>query len=140
MKIDNIDEVEEFAKEMNYFFTYIERTNSDLKNELRIKELEQDDLLHEIELSKLNAFELSKVAVRLRNVRQERRVIKDKLEFISTLKGFADKYNNKLITGDIAQLLKNIRNLKENWETRIYRTRVLEDLKISKMKKKEESK
>lgn len=140
MKIDNIDEVEEFAKEMNYFFTYIERTNSDLKNELRIKELEQDDLLHEIELSKLNAFELSKVAVRLRNVRQERRVIKDKLEFISTLKGFADKYNNKLITGDIAQLLKNIRNLKENWETRIYKTRILEDLKISKMKKKEESK
>lgn len=128
MKIDNIDEVEEFAKEMNYFFTYIERTNSDLKNELRIKELEQDDLLHEIELSKLNAFELSKVAVRLRNVRQERRVIKDKLEFISTLKGFADKYNNKLITGDIAQLLKNIRNLKENWETRIYKTRVLEAL------------
>ena len=139
MKIDNIDEVEEFAKEMNYFFTYIERTNSDLKNELRIKELEQDDLLHEIELSKLNAFELSKVAVRLHNVRQERRVIKDKLEFLSTLKGFADKYNNKLITGDIAQLLKNIRNLKENWETRIYKTRVLEDLKISKMKKKEES-
>ena len=140
MKIDNIDEVEEFAKEMNYFFTYIERTNSNLKNELRIKELEQDDLLHEIELSKLNAFELSKVAVRLRNVRQERRVIKDKLEFISTLKGFADKYNNKLITGDIAQLLKNIRKLKDNWETRIYKTRVLEDLKISKMKKKEESK
>jgi hypothetical protein len=140
MKIDNIDEVEEFAKEMNYFFTDIERTNSDLKNELRIKELEQDDLLHEIELSKLNAFELSKVAVRLRDVRHERRGIKDKLEFISTLKGFADKYNNKLITGDIAQLLKNIRNLKENWETRIYKTRVLEDLKISKMKKKEESK
>lgn len=139
MKIDNIDEVEAFAKEMNYFFTYIERTNSDLKNELRVKELEQDDLLHEIELSKLNAFELSKVAVRLRDVRQERRVIKDKLEFISTLKGFSDKYNNKLITGDIAQLLKNIRMLKENWDTRIYKTRVLEDLKINKMKKKEES-
>ena len=139
MKIDNIDEVEAFAKEMNYFFTYIERTNSDLKNELRVKELEQDDLLHEIELSKLNAFELSKVAVRLRDVRQERRVIKDKLEFISTLKGFSDKYNNKLITGDITQLLKNIRMLKENWDTRIYKTRVLEDLKISKMKKKEES-
>ena len=139
MKIDNIDEVEAFAKEMNYFFTYIERTNSDLKNELRVKELEQNDLLHEIELSKLNAFELSKVAVRLRDVRQERRVIKDKLEFISTLKGFSDKYNNKLITGDIAQLLKNIRILKENWDTRIYKTRVLEDLKISKMKKKEES-
>ena len=37
------------------------------------------------------------------------------------------------------ELLKNIRILKENWDTRIYKTRVLEDLKISKMKKKEES-
>ena len=139
MKIDNIDEVETFVKEMDYFFTYIERTNSDLKSKLKVKELEQDDLLHEIELSKLNAFELSKVAVRLRNVRQERRVIKDKLEFISTVKVFSDKYNNKLITGDITQLLKNISNLKENWKKRIYKTRVLEDLKISKMKRKEES-
>ena len=62
MQIDNIDEIEKFVEEMNYFFTNIERTNSDLKNELRTKELEQDDLLHEIELSNLNAFELTKVA------------------------------------------------------------------------------
>ena len=134
MKIDNIEEVEKFIKEMNYFFTNIERTNSDLKNELRTKELEQDDLLHEIEISRLNAFELSKTAIRLRNTRRERRKIKDKLEFISTIKGFSDKYNNKLITGDIIQLLKNIRTLKDNWNNRVYKTRVLEDLKISKMK------
>lgn len=107
--------------------------------DLRNKEYERDDLLHEIELSKLNAIEIVAVYKKLEKVLQERRVIKDKLEFISTLKGFADKYNNKLITGDIAQLLKNIRKLKDNWETRIYKTRVLEDLKISKMKKKEES-
>lgn len=134
MKIDEIEEVEKFIKEMNYFFTNIERTNSDLKNELRTKELEQDDLLHEIEISRLNAFELSKTAIRLRNTRRERRKIKDKLEFISTIKGFSDKYNNKLIIGDIIQLLKNIRTLKDNWNNRVYKTRVLEDLKISKMK------
>lgn len=136
MQIDNIDEIERFAEEMNYFFTNIERTNSDLKNQLRTKELEQDDLLHEIELSKLNAFELSKVATRLQKTRKERREIKDKLEFIATIKGFSDKYTNKLITGDLVNLLKNIRRLRENWETRIYKTRVLEDLKISKMKEK----
>ncbi len=80
MQIDNIDEIEKFVEEMNYFFTNIERVNSDLKNQLRTKELEQDDLLHEIELSKLNAFELTKVATRLqknkegtqRNKRQTR--------------------------------------------------------------------
>lgn len=134
MQIDNIDEIEKFVEEMNYFFTNIERVNSDLKNQLRTKELEQDDLLHEIELSKLNAFELTKVATRLQKTRKERREIKDKLEFIATIKGFSDKYTNKLITGDLINLLKNIRRLRENWGTRIYKTRVLEDLKISKMK------
>lgn len=134
MKIDNIDEIEKFVEEMNYFFTNIEKVNSDLKNELRTKELEQDDLLHEIELSNLNAFELTKVAGRLKKTRKERRNIKDKLEFIATIKGFSDKYTNKLITGDLINLLKNIRQLRKNWETRIYKTRVLDDLKISKMK------
>ena len=60
------------------------------------------------------------------------------MEFIATIKGFSDKYNNKLITGDFINLLKNIRRLRENWDTRIYKTRVLEDLKISKMKEKVE--
>lgn len=136
MQIDNVDEIENFIKEMNYFFTNIEKVNSRLKDQLRTKELEQDDLLHEIELSKLNAFELSKVAVRLRKTRIERREIKDKLEFMATVKGFSDKYNNKLITGDLINLLKNIRTLRGNWSSRIYKTRVLEDLKISKMKEK----
>lgn len=136
MQIDNIDEVECFVKEMNEFFTNIEKVNSRLKDQLRTKELEQDDLLHEIELSKLNAFELTKVAVRLRQTRIERREIKDKIEFMNTVKGFSDKYNNKLITGDLINLLKNIRTLRENWDSRIYKTRVLEDLKISKMKEK----
>lgn len=140
MQIDNIDEIEKFVEEMNYFFTNIERINSNLKNQLRTKELEQDDLLHEIELSKLNAFELSKVATRLQKTRKERRDIKDKLEFIATIKSFSDKYNNKLITGDLINLLKNIKKLRENWTTRIYKTRVLEDLKISKMKENIQSK
>ncbi len=82
----------------------------------------------------MNAFELTKVATRLQKTRKERREIKDKLEFIATIKGFSDKYTNKLITGDLINLLKNIRQLRENWDTRIYKTRVLEDLKISKMK------
>lgn len=137
MKIDNIDEVEAFAKEMNYFFTYIERTNSDLKNELRVKELEQDDLLHEIELSKLNAFELSKVAVRLRDVRQERRVIKDKIDLVSTIKPYANKFIAKGICAETDAAIKNIETLKRNQENRQYTPRVLKDLKCAKKKREE---
>lgn len=131
MQIDNFDEVKQLLKQMHEFFTYIERTNSDLKAELRKKELEQDDLLHEIELSRLNAFELVKVAMRLKRTRKERRIIKDKLEFISTVKGFSDKYNNRMITGDIAQLLKNITTLETNWSNRFYRPKVFDDLKCA---------
>ena len=134
MQIDNIDEVEKFVEQMNYFLTNIEKVNSDLKNRLRTKELEQDDLLHELELSKLNAFELVRIASRLKKTRKERRDIKDKIEFIYTIKGFSDKYNNKLITGYLINLLKNIKQLRSNRENRIYNTRVLEDLKVSKMK------
>lgn len=134
---------EEFLIEMKNFFENIEQLRLDLEEQIKETELARNDLLHEIELSNLNAFELTKVAGRLKKTRKERRDIKDKLEFIATVKGFSDKYTNKLITGDLINLLKNIKQLKKNRETRIYKTRVLEDLKISKMKeniKKEEEK
>ena len=139
MQIDDMKEIEKFVVEMNYFFTNVEKTNLELRNKLRIKELEQDDLLHEIELSKLNAVELLKIAKRLKKTRNERREIKDKLEFFEIIKSFSDKYVNRLITGDLIKVLKNIRTLKEKWNSRIYSTRVLEDLKISKMKEIKES-
>lgn len=134
MQIDNMQETLELLDNIKYFFKNIDEIDKKLQVDLHNKEGERDDLLHEIELSKLNAFELTKVATRLQKTRKERREIKDKLEFIATIKGFSDKYTNKLITGDLINLLKNIRRLRENWNTRIYKTRVLEDLKISKMK------
>ncbi len=88
MQIDNIDEIEKFVEEMNYFFTNIEKTNSNLKNELRTKELEQDDLLHEIELSNLNAFELTKVAGRLKKQDSNVGRLRTSWNLYQQLKGF----------------------------------------------------
>lgn len=138
MIIEDMQQSLELLENIKYFFYDMEETEKKLSAELYNKEGERDDLLHEIELSNLNAFELTKVAGRLKKTRQQRREIKDKLDFIATIKGFSDKYNNKLITGDLINLLKNIRKLRENWNTRIYKTRVLEDLKVSKMKEKVE--
>ena len=96
MQIDNIDEIEKFVEEMNYFFTNIEKVNSALKNQLRTKELEQDDLLHELELSKLNAFELTKVATRLQKTRKERRNIKQNQVFLEYKKAKIHNVNKDL--------------------------------------------
>lgn len=134
MQIDNIDEIEKFVEEMNYFFTNIERVNSDLKNQLRTKELEQDDLLHEIELSKLSIGERSRTYSHLEKVLQERRIIKDKIDLINTIKPYTNKFIMKGIFAETDITIKNIETLRNNQETRQYTPRVLKDLKCAKKK------
>ena len=125
---------EEFLINMKNFFENIDKLKKDLEEQISRVELERNDLLHELELGKLNAVELTKVAVVLRDVLKERRQYKDELAKVMTLKGFTDKYNNKLITGDILQVLKNLKTLKQNNETRTYTPRVIKKLKCAEEK------
>ncbi len=124
VKIDKVEDVEKLLCEMKYLFENVEKVNSNLKTDLRNIEAEQLDILHEIELTDVKPSEMLKIYRRLKKVRRERRVIKDKLDFISTLKGFTDKYNNNLkIYADLGTVFKNINNLKSYWENRKYRPR-----------------
>ncbi len=125
---------EEFLIEMKNFFENIDKLKTDLEQEIKRVELERNDLLHELELGNLNAVELTKVAVVLRDVLKERRQYKDELAKVMTLKGFTDKYNNKLIVGDIIQVLKNLRTLEKNNKERIYNPRVIKKLKCAEAK------
>lgn len=120
---------EEFLIQMKNFFENIDKLKADLENEIKRVELERNDLLHELELGKLNAIEITKVAVVLKDVLKERRGYKDELARVMTLKGFTDKYNNKLIVGDIIQTLKNLRTLEQNNKNRKYTPRVIKKLK-----------
>lgn len=125
---------EEFLIKMKNFFENIDKLKTDLEKEINRVELERNDLLHELELGNLNAVELTKVAVVLRDVLKERRKYKDELAKVMTLKGFTDKYNNKFITGDIIQVLKNLRTLEKNNKKRIYNPRIIKDLKCTEVK------
>lgn len=120
---------EEFLIQMKNFFENIDILKVDLENNIKETELARNDLLHELELGNLNAVEISKVAITLRGVLKERRKHKDELDKVMTLKGFTDKYNNKLITGDIIQVMKNLKTLQKNKEERKYRPRRVENLK-----------
>lgn len=120
---------EEFLVNMKQFFEGIDKVKANLEQEINRVELERNDLLHELELAKLNAVEMSQVAKALRDVLRERRIYKDELAKVMTLKGFTDKYNNKLIIGDIIQVLKDLRTLEKNNETRKYTPRVIKNLK-----------
>ena len=57
MVIENMQQTIELLKNIKDFFFNIDETEKRLNTELYNKEGERDDLLHEIELSKLNAIE-----------------------------------------------------------------------------------
>ena len=125
---------EDFLIQMKNFFEGIDKLKLNLEEDIREKELARNDLLHELELGNLNAVEMTQVAKALKEVLQKRRKSKDELNKVMTLKGFTDKYNNKLITGDIIQVIKNLRTLKSNQEGRTYKARRITNLKCARDK------
>ena len=137
MQIDNIDTTLELLNNINYFFKNIEEIDKKLQTDLYNKEGERDDLLHEIELSKLNAIEIVSIYKKLETVLKERRIIKNKIELINTLKPYTNKFITKGITGETSITIKNIQTLKSNQENRQYTPRILQDLKCAKKKKEE---
>lgn len=121
---------EEILKIMKDFFEGIDIEYSNLLQELSNKEAEQQDLLHELELNKLNAVEITKVAIDLKKVRKERRVIKNDIERVKTIKSFTDKYNNKFIVNEIKTLIKELYKLQKRQNNRQYEPRILKNRKI----------
>lgn len=134
MKIDSIEETRELLVNINSMFNDLDNIKKRLEVQISIKEDETQDYLHELELAKLNGIEIMRVAKRIIETRKERRKLKDKLELINTLKGYADKYITKGIVADTKQAITNVDTLKKNQETREYTAKVVKDLKCAKKK------
>lgn len=134
MIIEDIKETLDLLENIKYFFLNLDETDKRLNTELYNKEGERDDLLHEIELSKLNAIERMSIYSRLEKVLQERRNIKNKLELINTIKPYASKFITKGICAETEITIKNIETLKNNQENRQYTPRIIKDLKCAKKK------
>lgn len=137
MQIDNMEETLELLNNINYFFKNIDEIDKKLQIDLHNKEGERDDLLHEIELSKLSIGERSRTYSHLEKVLQERRIIKDKIDLINTIKPYTNKYIMKGIFAETDITIKNIETLRSNQENRQYTPRVLKDLKCAKKNKEE---
>ena len=132
MKIDDVDEVKGLLVDIDILFSNLDDIKKELEEKIRLKEAEQEDYLHEIELGNLNGIQLTVVAKELKQTRKERRVFKDKLELINTLKGYTDKFITKGIVGDTKQAIKNVEMLESNHKTREYVPRVIKNLRCAK--------
>ena len=120
---------------MQYMIAFFENTDKNLSakyDELGMKDKEICDVLHYIEIHNLNAAQYAKTGKLLQQVRRERRQIKYDIEMLETIKRFTDKYNAKLITGDIVKNLKLQRELKKKQDnpTYKYRTNILEKIDV----------
>lgn len=131
MQIENIEESKKLLVEVENLFNSLDEVKKGLEKELYIKEDETQDYLHELELGNLNGIDIMKTSKRLIKTRKERRVIKNKLEVLNTLKGYTDKYINKGIITETRQVIKNLDTLEENWKNRSYNAKVVEDLKCA---------
>lgn len=134
--LEEADKAIEILKNTGTFFATIDDIEKMLNTQLTNKEAERDDLLHEIEISKLNAIEIMNVYKKLEKVLHERREIKDRMLLMGTLKGYSNKYITKGILADTRQAIQNVETLKKNIETRKYTPRILKDLKCARTKNK----
>lgn len=139
MQLDNMEEVKILMLEIEDLFMNLDEKKKEIENEICIKEAEQEDYLHELELSKLNGIEIMQVSKELIKVRRERRLLKDKLELINTIKGYTDKYITKGIIADTRQAISNIDTLKSNQDAREYTPRIIKNLKCAKKRKVQEN-
>ena len=121
---------EELLKYMLTFFQNIDKELTEENEKLSQKDMELSDLDHYIEIHNLKAPQLAKVGRLRKTLREERRQIKYNIDMIETIKKFTDKYNNKLITGDIIQNLKEQSKVKKRQEnpSYTYRTNIIKKL------------
>lgn len=123
---------EETLKYMLVFFQDIDKRLKELSNEQSIADTKQDEILHYIENHNLSASQSCKLIKQMKKVRKERRLVKDEIDTIRSLKDtFVDKYKNKFIEKDIMQALKNLKALENKQNNQKYTYQYLtEELEI----------
>lgn len=130
--MNTIEEARKIINDMTKFFMELDDEQKATQEIINIEELKQEDILHEIEISKLNAIERMRVYTKLEKVRKDRRKAKDKLRLINTLKGFADEFIKKGICRELGQAMNNLDTLETEIAERRYNPRILKDLKCGK--------
>lgn len=97
-----------------------------LKQDLQIISSERQDILHALELGKLDAIQRTKLVNDLKVVQNRRRKIKDELEVLDEIKRFTSTL--RLKERQINETIERIKSIKERQEKRTYTMRVRTDL------------
>ena len=117
-----MSEFEQALKYARDVFINYPRRYQQLTDALVKIDRERQDLLHVIELGKLDAIAMIKVVKDLKKVSLERRKVKDELEILEEFKNIKPKEH------DINSTLGKVRSIQERHKAREYRMRIRKDL------------
>ena len=105
---------EELLRYILNFFQDIDKRLTELNKKQSEWDIKQDELLHYIENHSLDAVKSCKIIKQLKYVRAERRLVKNEIDVIRSLKDtFVDKYKNKFIERNLMLALKNLKELEQ---------------------------
>ena len=123
---------EDMLKYMLAFFQDTDKRLKELREEQSKWDIKQDEILHYIENHNLDAIKGCKLLRILKQVRTERRIVKNEIDVVQSLKAtFIDKYKNKFIEKDIMQALKSLKELENRQNSPKYTYQYLtEELEI----------
>ena len=84
------------------------------------------DYLHKLELGKLNAVELTKVAKSIQDNRKERRKHKNDMEYAQIIVEFVQNPQTRDVLHQLEAALGKLRKMKKQRQYRVYRYRVID--------------
>lgn len=85
------------------------------------------DYLHKLELGKLNAVELTKVAKNIQENRKERRKHKNDMEYAQIIVEFVQNPQTRDVLHQLEAALGKLRKMKKQRQYRVYRFRVIDE-------------
>lgn len=114
-------------------FEAIRHDMDTVSNKIKNCHSEQDDMLHEIELTKFSACEGYNLSRELQLIRHKRRKYLEQEEQLDILRGFMNKY--KWLVNELKPIVKVLENKKEQQVNRKYIPKIRTNLKIVKIQK-----
>lgn len=119
-----IDKVIKDYKGLPTLYFKYKRWLDEAENKLTIINKERQDLLHIMDLGSLDAINLTKIAIQLRDVQRQRREVKDVIRVLK----FVMKCDTLLENNDLEGIVVKLLELKREMEERQYFIRVRDDL------------
>lgn len=124
--------IEDVLKLILNLFQDVDKQLEELVRKQSEWDIKQQEVLHYIENHNLDAVQRCKVVGLLKDIRYERRQVKNEIDVLNSIKdSFVDKYKNKFIEKDIILALKNLKEVHTRQANPTYKYQYLtEELEI----------